>query len=356
MPKFNLYQSLHTTVVGPQGKPLEVQIRTWEMHARAEQGVAAHWQYKDVNGAAASADVAWLNRIIDWQSETQDPDEFMNNLKIDLEQDEVFVFTPEGQGRHPRRRRHAHRLRLRDPHGGRPRLHRRPRERPTRAARLEALVGRHGGDLHVEGGGRRPVARLAADRRHPRAAAKIRQWFSRERREDAVETGREELVKSLRRRGSPCRSSRRAPSSPTPPRSSTTSTSMRCTPPSARATCRARRSRRASRRSSARSTRPTRRTRSCPPPSGSRGVPGAAKRPPAGVHVEGLDDLMVRLSRCCTPVPGDEILGFVTRAAACRCTAPTAPTRCRWRPARRTASSTSSGTRPTTARSSPPSR
>ena len=97
MPKFNLYQSLHTTVVGPQGKPLEVQIRTWEMHARAEQGVAAHWQYKDVDGASAIADATWLNRIVDWQSETQDPDEFMQNLKIDLEQDEVFVFTPKGK-------------------------------------------------------------------------------------------------------------------------------------------------------------------------------------------------------------------------------------------------------------------
>ena len=85
MPKFNLYQSLHTTVIGPQGKPLEVQIRTWEMHARAEQGVAAHWAYKDRDPNAG--DLPWLNRIVDWQSETTDPDEFMQRLKIDLEQD-----------------------------------------------------------------------------------------------------------------------------------------------------------------------------------------------------------------------------------------------------------------------------
>src|SRR3546814_7664026 len=90
MPKFNLYQSLHTTVIGPQGKAVEVQIRTYEMHARAEQGVAAHWQYKDDGSSAAVADVAWLNRIIDWQSETSDPNQFMQNLKIDLEQDEVL--------------------------------------------------------------------------------------------------------------------------------------------------------------------------------------------------------------------------------------------------------------------------
>src|SRR4051795_5637896 len=95
MPKFNLYQSLHTTVVGPQGKPLEVQIRTWEMHQRAEFGVAAHWNYKDNH--QASADLTCLNRIVDWQQETSDPDEFMANLKVDLEQDEVFVFTPKGR-------------------------------------------------------------------------------------------------------------------------------------------------------------------------------------------------------------------------------------------------------------------
>ena len=93
MPKFNLYQSLHTTVVGPQGKPLEVQIRTHEMHRRAEFGIAAHWGYKE---NASPADVAWLQRIVDWQSETADPNEFFESLKLDLEQDEVFVFTPKG--------------------------------------------------------------------------------------------------------------------------------------------------------------------------------------------------------------------------------------------------------------------
>jgi GTP pyrophosphokinase len=93
MPKFNLYQSLHTTVVGPRGKTLEVQIRTREMHHRAEYGIAAHWSYKQ---KAPTADMAWLNRIVDWQQETADPAEFLETLKLDLEQDEVFVFTPKG--------------------------------------------------------------------------------------------------------------------------------------------------------------------------------------------------------------------------------------------------------------------
>ena len=93
MPKFNLYQSLHTSVVGPGGKSLEVQLRTNEMHARAEQGVAAHWSYKE---GATIDDLAWLSRIIDWQQETSDAAEFLSNLKTDLDHDEVQVFTPKG--------------------------------------------------------------------------------------------------------------------------------------------------------------------------------------------------------------------------------------------------------------------
>ncbi|HEV3450776.1 MAG TPA: RelA/SpoT family protein, partial [Acidimicrobiia bacterium] len=94
MPKFNLYQSLHTTVVGPGGKPVEVQIRTKEMHRRAEFGIAAHWGYKEHSPAE---DLAWLQRMVDWQQDTSDPTEFMETLKIDLQQDEVFVFTPKGK-------------------------------------------------------------------------------------------------------------------------------------------------------------------------------------------------------------------------------------------------------------------
>lgn len=95
MPKFNLYQSLHTTVVGPQGKVIEVQIRTRDMHDRAESGVASHFAYKD-GADANNVDLPWLKRIIDWEKETSDPDEFMANLKVDLDQGEVYVFTPQG--------------------------------------------------------------------------------------------------------------------------------------------------------------------------------------------------------------------------------------------------------------------
>ena len=162
MPKFNLYQSLHTTVVGPQGKPVEFQIRTDEMHRRAEYGVAAHWGYKEQHNP--TEDLVWLQRIVDWQQETNDPAEFMQSLKIDLEQDEVFVFTPKGRVDHAADGRHAGRLRVRDPHRGRPPLHRRARERAAGAARLRAAVGRHVRDLHEQGRGRGPEPRLAAVR------------------------------------------------------------------------------------------------------------------------------------------------------------------------------------------------
>jgi GTP diphosphokinase / guanosine-3',5'-bis(diphosphate) 3'-diphosphatase len=98
MPKLNMYQSLHTTVIGPQGKPLEIQIRTADMHRTAEFGVAAHWLYKQ-GGRANQDRLAWLSRMMDWQRDTHDPGEFMDALRSDLYEDEVFVFTPKGQVR-----------------------------------------------------------------------------------------------------------------------------------------------------------------------------------------------------------------------------------------------------------------
>jgi GTP diphosphokinase / guanosine-3',5'-bis(diphosphate) 3'-diphosphatase len=104
MPKFNMYQSLHTTVIGPEGLPLEIQIRTQDMHQMAEYGVAAHWIYKegapakDAGGKLQGEDkLTWLRSMLDWQQETSDPKEFMETLKVDLFDEEVFVFTPKGE-------------------------------------------------------------------------------------------------------------------------------------------------------------------------------------------------------------------------------------------------------------------
>jgi guanosine-3',5'-bis(diphosphate) 3'-pyrophosphohydrolase len=97
MPKFNMYQSLHTTVIGPEGRPLEIQIRTREMHDMAEFGIAAHWLYKTDRAADEDGKLRWLKRLLDWQQELSDPKEFMDTLKVDLFEDEVFVFTPKGE-------------------------------------------------------------------------------------------------------------------------------------------------------------------------------------------------------------------------------------------------------------------
>jgi GTP diphosphokinase / guanosine-3',5'-bis(diphosphate) 3'-diphosphatase len=308
MPKFNLYQSLHTTVIGPQGKPLEVQIRTWEMHARSEQGVAAHWAYKDRD--PNDSDLPWLNRIVDWQSETTDPDEFMQRLKIDLEQDEVFVFTPKGKV-------------VTLPVGATPidfayAIHTEVGHACVGArvnGRLVPLDSKlASGDTveiftsKVEGAGpSRDWLQIVAT---PRAASKIRQWFSRERREDAIEQGRDDLMKALRREGLPVQKLQSGAVL------GDTAKTMNYADldalyaaigenhVSAKAVA-------------ARITKSLREVG----PEQEETLPttirqprrGRATRGPTGVHVEGLDDVFVRLSRCCTPVPGDEIIGFVTR-------------------------------------------
>ncbi len=302
MPKFNLYQSLHTTVVGPEGKLVEVQIRTEEMHRRAEYGIAAHWGYKEKHSPAE--DLAWLQRMVDWQQETSDPTEFMETLKIDLEQDEVFVFTPKGKvitlhtGATPVDFAYA--------------IHTEVGHRCIGARVNSRLVpldsSLASGDTveiftsKVEGAG--PSRDWLQFVKTPRARSKIRQWFSRERREDAIETGREELVKTLRKEGLPTQklSSSDALGKVAEAMSYAELDMLFAAIGEGHVSPRtvAQRLHRELR-------------------GGEEQLPVTAQRPPralqraAGVHVEGLDDVMVRLSRCCTPVPGDEIMGFVTR-------------------------------------------
>ncbi len=305
MPKFNLYQSLHTTVVGPMGKPLEVQIRTNEMHRRAEFGVAAHWGYKEREPAE---DLLWLQRMVDWQQETSDPGEFMEALKIDLEYDEVFVFTPQGKvitlasGAAPVDFAYA--------------IHTDVGHRCIGARVNGRLVpldsGLASGDTieiftsKVEGAG--PSRDWLQFVRTPKARTKIRQWFSRERRVDAMDTGREELVKALRKENLPVQKL-------------AGSTSLNDVAVAMHyADVEALHAAIGENHVSAKAVvqRMQKELRS-----GEEQLPVTTARPPerartserraTGVHVEGLDDVMVRLSRCCTPVPGDEIMGFVTR-------------------------------------------
>jgi len=305
MPKFNLYQSLHTTVVGPDGRPVEFQIRTAEMHRRAEYGVAAHFAYKEHRNP--SEDLEWLKRIVDWQQDTTDPGEFMQSLKIDLEQDEVFVFTPKGRV-------------ITLPTGATPvdfayAIHTEVGHRCIGAKVNGRLVpldsALQSGETceiftsKVDGAG--PSRDWLQYVHTPRARSKIRQWFSRERRVDAIDAGRDELVKALRREGMPVQklaSSAQMSKVAAQLNYADLDTLYAAIGEghlSAKAVVQ-------------RVQRDLR--------GGEEQLPVTVARPPrsrtrgnvdVGVHVEGLDDVMVRLSRCCTPVPGDEIMGFVTR-------------------------------------------
>jgi GTP diphosphokinase / guanosine-3',5'-bis(diphosphate) 3'-diphosphatase len=303
MPKFNLYQSLHTTVVGPEGKPLEVQIRTREMHQRAEYGIAAHWGYKE---GSPRADVAWLNRIVDWQADTSDPQEFMETLKVDLEQDEVFVFTPKGDV-------------VTLPVGATPidfaySIHTEVGHRCIGArvnGRLIPLDSRlHSGDTvevftsKVEGAGpSRDWLKVAVT---PRARNKIRHWFSKSRRDEAIANGHDDLVRALRREGLPTQ------------KVVATGLLLEVAKSLNYADLDALHAAIGESHVSAQTV-AQRVARELRGDGGEETVPSTASRPlrpsrreTAGVHVEGLDDVLVRLSQCCHPVPGDAIVGFVT--------------------------------------------
>ena len=305
MPKFNLYQSLHTTVVGPQGKQVEFQVRTVEMHFRAEYGVAAHWDYK---AQSPSDEMAWLGRIVEWQAETEDPGTFMANLKTDLELDEVYVFTPNGEvitlpiGATPVDL--AYTIHTDVGHtcvgakvGGRLV----PLETNlTTGDTVEIVTSKQPG-----AGPSRDWLQFVATHR---ASSKIKHWYSRERRSDAIDAGYEALSTELRRARLPVRDVLAGPEL------AEVAASMNYHDPdtlyaavgehhvSARAVV----------------GRVVKALEELEPDAEVEAEIVRPRRPrrdtgTVGVHVEGLDDMMVRLSRCCTPVPPDEIMGFVTR-------------------------------------------
>ncbi len=240
MPKFNLYQSLHTTVIGPGGKPLEIQIRTFDMHQTAEFGVAAHWLYKE-KGERDPDKLAWLHQMMEWQSETGDPREFMDTLRIDLFEDEVFVFTPKGDvkslgaGSTPIDFAYA--------------VHTDVGNHTVGAKVNGRIVPLHtklkSGDI---------VEIITSKSSHgpsrdwldvvntPRARQKIRQHFRREQREDSEHSGRDLLQEVLRREGLPRRRSSAPRCSRRSARRSATPSRTTSSSPSAPAACPSRRS------------------------------------------------------------------------------------------------------------------
>jgi GTP pyrophosphokinase len=322
MPKFNMYQSLHTTVIGPQGKPVEIQIRTHTMHRRAEYGVAAHWKYKDqaVNGGGARPgeitpqnDMAWLRQLLDWQRETEDPGEFLDSLRFEMGSSEVYVFTPKGSV-------------VALPMGGTP---------VDFAYAVHTEVGHHcigarvngrlvplestleNGDvvevLTSKADGAGPSRDWLQFVKSPRARNKIKAWFSKERREEAIEAGKDSIAKALRKQNLPLQRLMSHESM------TAVATDLRYQDIEALYAAVGEGHVSAQHVVSkvvasmggvegatedlAEATVPTR--------AASRRRRGGDP----GVVVVGPADVWVKLAKCCTPVPGDPIIGFVTRGS-----------------------------------------
>jgi guanosine-3',5'-bis(diphosphate) 3'-pyrophosphohydrolase len=306
-PKFNMYQSLHTTVIGLDGKPVEVQIRTTEMHHRAEYGIAAHWGYKEKEDH--SSEMAWLQRIADVDRQTDDPIEFLEALKLDLEQDEVYVFTPKGKVIALPARScpvdFAYSIHTEVGHrciGARVNGRLVPLETTLSSAdTVEIFTSKS-----PTAGPSRDWLQIVAS---TRARNKIRQWFSRERREDAIENGREELSRALRRDGLPLHkvlgSAALTEVAETMHLVDLDALYAAIGENQVSAQSIVQRLSRALRGGEDEQL----------PTTVGKGLraPRQGRRTGAGVYVEGLDDVMIHLARCCTPVPGDQIIGFVTQ-------------------------------------------
>ena len=314
MPKFNMYQSLHTTVIGPEGKPVELQIRTRAMHNRAEYGIAAHWKYKEETvgdggpGAGKAGDMAWLRQLLDWQKETTDPAEFLESLRFDLSVSEVFVFTPRGQV-------------LALPQGATSvdfayAIHTEVGNRTIgarvngRLVPLESTLDN--GDTVEIFTSKSPDAGPSRDWlnfvKSARARNKIKHWFSKERRESAIEQGKDSLARAMRKQNLPLQRMLSGEALLTLAHDmhyadvSALYAAIGESHVSAQSIVRKLVDALGgdTEEDLAETAIPTRKRRSRPA-----GDPG--------VVVAGDPDVWVRLSRCCTPVPGDEIVGFVTR-------------------------------------------
>jgi len=314
-PKFNLYQSLHTTVIGPNGRAVEIQIRTHEMHQRAEFGVAAHWKYKETTTGKSTGgpgkvdtDLAWLAHISDWQAETADPSEFLDSLRFEIGAKEVYVFTPKGRV-------------IGLPAGATPvdfayAVHTEVGHRTMgakvngRLVPLESTLST--GDVVEIFTSKNPDSGPSQDWlnfvKSPRARNKIRQWFTKERRDEAIEQGKDAIARAMRKQNLPLQklmtqdalvevaSSLKHPdvsslyASVGEGHISTQSVIEKIV-------------------SSLQSEVESDGEMDIPV----KGRPKQLRNSDSGVLVRGAPDILVKLAKCCTPVPGDPIVGFVTR-------------------------------------------
>jgi GTP pyrophosphokinase len=316
-PKFNLYQSLHTTVIGPQGRPIEIQIRTHEMHNRAEFGVAAHWKYKErMNGgktdersSGQDTEMAWLAHISDWQSETADPGEFLDNLRFEIGAKEVYVFTPQGKV-------------IGLPSGATPvdfayAVHTEIGNRTMGAkvnGRLVPLDSTlNSGDSVEVFTSKNPDAGPSQDWlnfvKSPRARNKIRGWFTKERREEAIEQGKDAIARAMRKQNLPLQKLMS--------QDVVAEVAAQMRYESVEALYAAVGEGHISTQSVLEKVVATLQGEAeadeAEIPFTPKGRARQLRSSDSGVLVRGAPDILVKLAKCCTPVPGDEIVGFVTR-------------------------------------------
>lgn len=317
-PKFNLYQSLHTTVIGPKGRAVEIQIRTHDMHQRAEYGVAAHWKYKErmATGRAPEVagtnetDMAWLAHISDWQAETADPGEFLDSLRFEIGAKEVYVFTPKGRV-------------IGLPAGATPvdfayAVHTEVGHRTMGAkvnGRLVPLESElSSGDVVEVFTSKNPDSGPSKDWltfvKSPRARNKIRQWFTKERRDEAIEQGRDAIARAMRKQNLPLQklmSQESFAEVAAQLRYDDVSSLYAAVGEGHVSTQSVLEKVVALVRDVDEGDEPD-----LPIPVRSRPLPRSSD---SGVLVRGAPDILVKLARCCTPVPGDQIVGFITRGS-----------------------------------------
>jgi guanosine-3',5'-bis(diphosphate) 3'-pyrophosphohydrolase len=317
MPKFNMYQSLHTTVIGPEGKPVELQIRTHAMHNRAEYGIAAHWKYKeqkastgDMMAGAPSETMDWLKQIIDWQKETADPGEFLDSLRFDLHAAEVFVFTPKGDvvslPVESTPVDFAYAVHTEVGHrciGARVNGRLVPLESPLDNGDVVEIFTSKAANAG-------PTRDWLGFVKSSRARTKIRQWFAKERRDDAVEDGRDAISRAMRKQGLPIQRMLAGEAL------STIAKDLRYSDVGALYAA-------VGENTISAQAIVQRLVQSLGGPEGAvedlseTTIPTRPARPRTGsdpgVVVKGVTDVWVKLARCCTPMPDDAIVGFVTR-------------------------------------------
>jgi GTP pyrophosphokinase len=317
-PKFNLYQSLHTTVVGPEGRAVEIQIRTEEMHQRAEFGVAAHWKYKERVAGRGShvtpkvdTDMAWLAHISDWQAETADPSEFLDSLRFEIGAKEVYVFTPKGRV-------------IGLPAGATPvdfayAVHTEVGHRTMGAKVNGRLVPLEStlvtGDIVEVFTSKNPDSGPSQDWlgfvKSPRARNKIRQWFTKERRDEAIEQGKDAIARAMRKQNLPLQKLMSQDSF------AEVASQLRYDDVSAlyAAVGEGHVSTQSVIEKVVASVQVETESDAADLNVPSKGQSRQFKQSDSGVLVRGAPDILVKLAKCCTPVPGDAIVGFVTRGS-----------------------------------------